>query len=142
MLIAGNRPGVPDIAIVVTDGKSSSSSATAAEAKKLRDAGVTVLAIGVGRGISKPELNSIATDPDSTHVFAADNSSILTIVAGGAGCDEMAQAPKAAVTGVGLDHFSSARYAAGTLHANATTLHWRLFDAVDRSLLDEVVLTK
>ncbi|XP_060600216.1 uncharacterized protein LOC132753729 isoform X4 [Ruditapes philippinarum] len=73
----GDRPNVPNVAIVVTDGKSSSATATAAEAKKLRDAGVTVLAIGVGSGVSKAELNAIATDPDSTHVFAADNFDAL-----------------------------------------------------------------
>lgn len=65
------------MAIVVTDGRSSNPTQTAAEAKKARDAGITVLAIGVGSGVSKPELNAIATDPDSTHVFAADNFDAL-----------------------------------------------------------------
>ncbi|XP_053401477.1 uncharacterized protein LOC123550590 isoform X2 [Mercenaria mercenaria] len=73
----GDRPKVPNVAIVVTDGRSSSATATAAEAKKLRDAGAIVLAIGVGSGVSKTELNAIATDPDSTHVFAADNFDAL-----------------------------------------------------------------
>lgn len=68
---------MPNIAIIVTDGQSNDASLTAAEAKKLRDAGVTVLAIGVGSGVSKTELNAIATDPDSTHVFAADNFDAL-----------------------------------------------------------------
>ena len=73
----GNRPNVPDIAIVITDGQSNDVALTTAEAKKLRDAGVTVLAIGVGSGITKSELNAIATDPDSSHVYSADNFDAL-----------------------------------------------------------------
>ncbi|KAH3775135.1 hypothetical protein DPMN_176532, partial [Dreissena polymorpha] len=74
----GDRPNVPNIAIVVTDGQSANPTLTAAEAKKARDAGITLLAIGVGSGIGRTELNNIATDPDSTHVYMADNFDALT----------------------------------------------------------------
>ena len=74
---SGDRPNIPNLAIVLTDGNSNNPALTKTEAEKLRKAGTTVLAIGIGSGISKAELNSIATDPDSTHVFTADNFDAL-----------------------------------------------------------------
>lgn len=68
---------MPNIAIVVTDGQSQNPTQTAAEAKLARDAGINMLAIGVGSGAKAAELNAIATDPDSTHVFQADNFDAL-----------------------------------------------------------------
>ena len=77
MLIAGDRPNVPNVAIIVTDGQSNNAALTASEAKKARDAGITVLAIGVGHGVKTTELNAMATDPDNTHVYTADNFDAL-----------------------------------------------------------------
>mmetsp|Transcript_5547 Transcript_5547/g.14659 ORF Transcript_5547/g.14659 Transcript_5547/m.14659 type:complete len:517 (+) Transcript_5547:3-1553(+) len=77
-----------------------------------------------------------------THTFAADNSTLLTVVVGGAGCDEMKQAPKTAETGKTRASFHTARYASGVLRANVSTLHFELVDSEDGSLLDEVVLLK
>ncbi|WAR12942.1 CO6A6-like protein, partial [Mya arenaria] len=74
----GDRANVPNIAIVVTDGQSNNPTLTAAEAKAARDAGITILAIGVGHGVERSELNEIASDPDSTHVFTADSFSALS----------------------------------------------------------------
>ena len=36
-----------------------------------------MLAIGVGNGAKKSELNAMATDPDSAHVYTADNFDAL-----------------------------------------------------------------
>ncbi|XP_013410815.1 uncharacterized protein LOC106173996 isoform X2 [Lingula anatina] len=63
------RPGVPHIAIVMTDGRSGNAAATANEAKALIKAGVTVFAIGIGPNIQTSELNAIASDPDSDYVI-------------------------------------------------------------------------
>jgi len=70
------------------------------------------------------------------------NETLLAVVVGGAGCDEMAQVPKSNQTGMGRASFHAARYAAGVLKANKTTLTWRLLDSADGSLLDEVALTR
>ena len=75
--IPGDRPNVPNVAIIVTDGQSNNAALTASEAKLARDAGITVLAIGVGHGAKKSELNAMATDPDSAHVYTADNFDAL-----------------------------------------------------------------
>ena len=77
MCYTGDRPGVPNVAIIVTDGQSNNAALTASEAKKAQAAGITVLAVGVGHGIRKSELNAMATDPDSTHVYTADNFDAL-----------------------------------------------------------------
>lgn len=62
----GARPssqGVPRVAIVLTDGVSSSSYYTIAEAEKCHEAGITMYAIGIGRNLRDSELEAIASDP-------------------------------------------------------------------------------
>ncbi|GFR96541.1 collagen alpha-5(VI) chain [Elysia marginata] len=69
----GMRTFAAQIAIVITDGDSNNKQATITSAKRLRNEGITVFAIGVGDGYNLDELNAIATDPDSLHVFSVDN---------------------------------------------------------------------
>ena len=76
-MVTGDRPSVPNVAIIVTDGQSNNPALTAAEAKKARAKGITILALGVGHGSKKSELNEMATDPDSSHVYTADNFDAL-----------------------------------------------------------------
>ena len=73
----GDRPGVPNIGIIITDGKSNHPDQTKAQAEAARKAGITLFSVGVGSGISRPELNEMATDPDSSHVFTVDDFSKL-----------------------------------------------------------------
>ena len=73
----GDRPGVPNIGIIITDGKSNHPDQTKAQAEAARKAGITLFSVGVGSGVSRPELNEMATDPDSSHVFTVDDFSKL-----------------------------------------------------------------
>ena len=57
-------------------------SATSSEAAKLRAAGVTVFSIGVGSGAKMSELNAMATNPDSSHVFTVTNFNSLSTIKG------------------------------------------------------------
>jgi hypothetical protein len=82
LLVLGHRPGVPKIGIVVTDGNSNNRQLTASEADKARKDGITMFAIGVGRGINDNELHAIATDPDSQYTFRADSFDALTSLKG------------------------------------------------------------
>ncbi|GFS19596.1 collagen alpha-5(VI) chain [Elysia marginata] len=74
----GMRPFAAQIAIVITDGGSDSPPATAEAAQRLREEGITIFAIGVGDGPDQSELNAIATDPDSEHVFSVDDFNSLS----------------------------------------------------------------
>ncbi|VDI75762.1 Hypothetical predicted protein [Mytilus galloprovincialis] len=69
----GARPGVPKIAIVITDGKSQDKTKTCEAAKRLRDSGVKVFAIGIGNTIDWSEILCITIDSFSIRVrnFAA-----------------------------------------------------------------------
>ena len=69
--IFGARPrvdGIPRIAVVVTDGRSNSPSATIAAAKRVHASNILTYAVGVGSNLNMDELNAIATDPDSQYV--------------------------------------------------------------------------
>ena len=44
--------------------------------KRLRDMGVTIFSLGVGRAFDINQLNIMATDPDRDHVFTADFSKL------------------------------------------------------------------
>lgn len=64
----GARRNVRKVAVLVTDGKSSSFARTVQAARSLKDAGTTVFAIGVGN-YRESELKAVASDPVCTHVL-------------------------------------------------------------------------
>lgn len=69
---------IPKILIILTDGQSQDK--VTDPAQKLRDFGVTIFSVGIGKGAKISELNDMATDPDSEHVFTADFNNLNTIV--------------------------------------------------------------
>ncbi|KAK7474946.1 hypothetical protein BaRGS_00033833, partial [Batillaria attramentaria] len=73
----GDRTGVPNVGVVITDGASNSPYDTANAAARARDAGITLLALGIGGGVNYGELNAIATDPDEDNVFTVSGFSSL-----------------------------------------------------------------
>lgn len=77
----GARNNAAKIAIVITDGMSTSTIATSAEAQRLRQQGVTVFSVGVGSA-NKQELDAMATDPDNSHVFVVNNFDALKQING------------------------------------------------------------
>ena len=78
----GSRDGVPHIAIVMTDGMSSPEIAkyTAPEAKKAREANITIFVIGVGTEVSMSELKDIASSPPDQYIFRVENFGVLNTV--------------------------------------------------------------
>ena len=73
----GDRPWVPNIAVVITDGKSTEDKVTKAEAEAARNAGIQIFAIGVGKRYDRQELLDIASDPSDKFVFTVDNYKAL-----------------------------------------------------------------
>ena len=59
---AGDRPGVPNVAIVMTDGESSGKTKTVIAALELQAAYVKVFGIGIGQHVDEGELRAIASD--------------------------------------------------------------------------------
>ena len=78
-----------------------------------------------------------------TWTFAHNGWQMLSIVVGGAGSDEQAQAPPPAANdrGHGQPTYKTARYASGLLKASSTTLDWQLIDSEAGTILDHVSLT-
>ncbi|CAH1792489.1 unnamed protein product [Owenia fusiformis] len=71
----GLRDGVPHIVIVLTDGNSTHPPKTSAAAQRLKAAGHSVYAIGVGK-LYRQELDGIASDP--SQVFLVDTFDALS----------------------------------------------------------------
>ncbi|XP_050394464.1 collagen alpha-1(XII) chain isoform X2 [Patella vulgata] len=69
----GARSFLPQIVILTTDGGSSNSRLTLMEARKLRDHGVKVFAIGVGVRINERELKGIGSRPSEDYTVMVDN---------------------------------------------------------------------
>ncbi|KAK7115067.1 hypothetical protein V1264_001009 [Littorina saxatilis] len=75
----GARPGVPRIAIVVTDGGSSSTSDTVKEADLARQNHISLMAVGVGSGVNRAQLQAIADQSnDALTVDTFDQLPTLT----------------------------------------------------------------
>lgn len=75
----GARSNVPTVVVVFTDGYSDYDLASAS-AQALRDLGLTVIAVGIGGGVDIALMNSIASDPDSDHVFLVGGYHLLSTV--------------------------------------------------------------
>ena len=65
----GDRKGVPNIAIVITDGMSANPRLTYQEAVKLQISGVRMFSIGIGKNLRQSELIAMASKPTSEHKF-------------------------------------------------------------------------
>ena len=65
------------VAIVITDGKSDNREQTKIQARQLREAGIHVFAVGVGKGVDLQELYLIGSTPSSDYVFTVDNYAAL-----------------------------------------------------------------
>ncbi|XP_035826886.1 matrilin-2 [Aplysia californica] len=74
----GARDNAAQVTVVITDGQSTFPSATQAEAPLLHGAGVKVVSVGVGAGISQDELKVIASSDDL--VFSATNFDVLDAI--------------------------------------------------------------
>ncbi|XP_052673852.1 uncharacterized protein LOC128155962 isoform X3 [Crassostrea angulata] len=73
------RPGVPKIAIVITDGSSDNPRNTKLQANAAKNEGIKVLAVGVGGHMFKDELRSIASKPSK--VFTSPTfGTLITLV--------------------------------------------------------------
>ena len=72
---AGDRAGVANILIVMTDGQSNNPTLTTQEADKLHKMNIKTFAIGIGSGVRQSELGHIASD--SHHVFQVQNFDAL-----------------------------------------------------------------
>ncbi|CAG5118377.1 unnamed protein product, partial [Candidula unifasciata] len=68
-LAHGSRPYVPKIAVTITDGPSTNPLRTAAEAKKLKDAGIQMIAIDVGTLLNQ-ELQALASTSNDVFTVA------------------------------------------------------------------------
>ncbi|XP_071081371.1 collagen alpha-6(VI) chain-like [Haliotis cracherodii] len=60
--VSGARNGTRRFVIVVTDGASTAPAATLKEAQLLKDEGVTIITVGVGKQVAETELRTVATD--------------------------------------------------------------------------------
>jgi collagen type XII alpha len=82
LALMGDRSAAPNLAIVITDGKSSDNIATVTHASILKQQGVHIIAIGIGSTTDITELHQIASDPTYENVFNVnDFHGLLTIEA-------------------------------------------------------------
>ena len=79
---AGSRPDIPKIAVIFVDGQSMSEMDSVQEAKLARQAGITLLVVGVSStGIQLPEWLGIASFPSALNVFnVPDYNTLPTVV--------------------------------------------------------------
>ena len=70
----GDRPGVPNVAIVITDGISNlNSERTIPEAVMTHAAGIHIFVIGIGLTGDTPEIQALATPPAENNRFLVAN---------------------------------------------------------------------
>ena len=69
----GDQPGVPNVLVIITDGKSNNEEETWRMAMEAREKGITIIAIGVGQSVNLRELQGMASDPTDANVIRVSN---------------------------------------------------------------------
>lgn len=80
--VHGARNNVPHIAVLVTNGPSSSKQITKIEAQSAKDNNIIMYTVGVGSGVDQDELKTVASDPDSRYYMQTQNYGALGGVSG------------------------------------------------------------
>ena len=83
---AGHRENVPKLIVLVTSGQSTDKEVTFREVQNAKDAGITILAIGVGTEIDDGEMNAFASD-DGQNVHRANVFKALKHLTGNVASD-------------------------------------------------------
>ncbi|CAH1790069.1 unnamed protein product [Owenia fusiformis] len=79
----GDRQGVQDIGVLITDGRSTvNTGSVLAEARLAMQAGIHIYAIGIGDDINMAELNGIGSDPDDENVLFIPGFAITSNLVG------------------------------------------------------------
>ena len=73
----GDQQGVPNILVVITDGKSNDELATWKQAMEAREDGIDMIAIGVGNNVKERELQAIASWPTEFNALQVDTFEAL-----------------------------------------------------------------
>ena len=76
----GSRGEVPHVMVLVTNGPSLTKDITELRAKTAKDNDILIYTVGVGGGINKKELKSVASNPDSRYFLTADNYESLNSI--------------------------------------------------------------
>ena len=76
----GDRDGVQNQAVIITDGKANNREDAWQEAMRARQAGINVITVGVGGGVSEVELKGMASYPTDANVVLADDFDSLESV--------------------------------------------------------------
>lgn len=78
----GARNNIPHIAVLVTNGPSTTKALTEQEAQTAKDSNVMVYTVGVGGGVNLDELRSVSSNPNSRYVLKAESYSAVDSIAG------------------------------------------------------------
>jgi len=66
--VNGDRPNAPNVAVIITDGRSNNNTYTVQQANLAKSLGIHMIAVGVGL-IDTSELHQIASEPTTVNVF-------------------------------------------------------------------------
>ena len=78
----GDRRGVDNIAIVMTDGQSNiNRRQTLPEAEAAKRAGIRVIAVGIGNEINRAEVRGMASDPESRNTYYVSDQNQIDRIA-------------------------------------------------------------
>lgn len=73
----GARGDVPHIAVLLTDGPSTTKAITKLQAQTAKDNNAVIYTVGVGSGVDVDELTSVSSNPDLRYSMFADNYETL-----------------------------------------------------------------
>ncbi len=78
----GDRNGVENVAIVMSDGRSNLNyRSTLPEATRVKDNGIRLLAVGIGDNVNIEEINGMASVPETTSAFYLKNQTDIENIA-------------------------------------------------------------